>query len=190
MSRITLPPIGGVYHIQDIQGEISKDMNVNLWMKEFYTKAAKEYRKRLSIEDFHQRRMAFSVPDVRKYTGQWAIGSNRAFDTGWWLNGAHRVSVTGQANVCFRKNELVLRDLKADWVWHDRIDVRGAQGWWNEEAKDHWEQGNWTELWKSVPNLIVETLIGGTVQGITQWDFSFQIHWQQKAKEKVWVLLK
>jgi hypothetical protein len=89
-------------------------------MDEFYVK----FFESQCIAEGEWRRIDIPFQSAQKLAGQFTMVSGGAyFSTAWWLGGAHDVKVHGNARVCKTGYRWYVKDLQAQWQWHDQIDA-------------------------------------------------------------------
>ena len=187
MNNIGLGPYGsfsGTLKLDDDAGEMSGKLKMQMF--NFYGMYFKQ------LADVGQltnewRSYTIMAADTRSYTGQWILPSTSVFDTGWWLNGAERVSVYGsvEARLC---NDVVveMRNLHTLWHWHDTIDARDVFEWGRQEAWPHLREFDIKGFKRSIPNLIWESFIWDWfVDKLMDKDFPVEVSWFDDADSDI-----
>ena len=101
--------------------------------------------------------------------GSWRWVSERPCDTGWWLHGAHSVSVEAYFNIEEVDGIPHATDLQWSWKWHDEIDGRGIGQWYSAKK-------TWAQFWKGIPNCLVESILWDKgVDGLLDADFTITV---------------
>jgi len=110
-----------------------------------------------------------------KVPGKWVFSRVSMYDTGFFLNGTHRVSVhlTYEARQ-IKPNLIEIRDIRANWTWHDEIDANSFEEFLGVQER------TWNGFIWRLPIATAEGLWDLVGDGLLDTNFPIKVHWSHR----------